>query len=336
MSSQDDGGRRSTVHTPHDAIRKDIIMGTVSGARSTRFQPRLSGNPKGRPKKVAPKTPSISEIPVLQATLDIAGRPMTITEAGRKTEVTMFQALVTNFAKQAFDGSPFASNKMIELIIEAQRREALDLEQQRALWKYYKESCAILDDEARSKGLQPPSHLPHPDDIIINSSGPVLFLGPLDDAGLRSMEQTLRFRDLMILQHGYDMRFAPRSKEQKSYLTYAAFQAQMFDRGLPPRLQLTFDQWFHRTWRAERLPKLQIMKKLYRGWRAEGANYRRGTFLPSLEWGIAVHKALVAYGNAVSKLKVDQLDGVRELEVPEVAAAVEQFQTALEAPRFPP
>lgn len=327
MSAQDKQGAAPAGQARHDTIWKDIIMGQTADPRASRFKPGQSGNPKWRPsKKVTPDMPQIKDIGVFEAALNVARTPVTITEAGVTKEVSMAEAVVRALILSALKGNPYAANKAMEFLREVQTREAQELERERALWRSYKENCIVLDKLARLEGRPPGRHLPHPDDVVIDPTGPVRFVGPMDEAGQRKMEQTIRLRDLLILQDAYDTRFGPRKNREEPYRSSARFFAHGLERSLPPRVRLTNFQWLMQSDRAERTPKLKLLKILYRGWRAEGCKYPRGMIYPSLEWGAEFASA----GADCAKLVVEHASRgtpVDKLfEFADVAAAASRLQ----------
>ena len=259
-------------------------MGTAPPA-DTRFRPGQSGNPKGRPRKAASAMPPVSEIGLLSAALEFSKLPMTITESGERKEVTMAQALVRNMGKLAFAGSAYANYRLNEMIEAAQTREALELQQRRALWLEYKIACAQEDELARLRGAKPPKHLPHPDDVVIEPGDPVRFIGPLDESDQRRLDDAIRHRDMLILQNAFDQRYGPGATWRKPYRSSAALHARIIDAMLPPRLRLKEADWINRLFDTDRIKKQEFLKLLYRGWRKLGVNFPRGANFPTQEWG---------------------------------------------------
>jgi len=180
-SSEDDGKRSSDPNAARDQKRRDIIMGTAPRGLDTRFQPGRSGNPKGRPKKAESEPVPTSAVPVLKAALNVATTPITITEGGVAREISTDEGILRSLAVKGLKGNAYAAIKALEFILRAQTHEANRIETSRNLWRMYKEKCHLIDEAAKLDGRPPQRHLPHSDDVIIEESGPVRFIGPLDD-----------------------------------------------------------------------------------------------------------------------------------------------------------
>jgi Family of unknown function (DUF5681) len=155
------------------------------------FKKGTSGNPKGRPKKKAmqPGFGALGTADRLAAmALDEAGRPVTVREGDKVSEVPAMQALLRTMFRAAAQGDAKAGRQLLEVIARAESartEKALAILQSAA---EHIEKCAPIFEKHEREGLDPPDIYPHPDDFIIDEvTGEVTIDGPKtkDEAGAR-------------------------------------------------------------------------------------------------------------------------------------------------------
>jgi hypothetical protein len=155
------------------------------------FKKGTSGNPKGRPpkKKAVPGFGALGTADRLAAmALDEAGRPVTVREGDKVSEVPAMQALLRTMFRAAAQGDAKAGRQLLEVIARAESartEKALAILQSAA---EHIEKYAPIFEKHEREGLDPPDVYPHPDDFIIDGvTGEVRIDGPTtkDEAGAR-------------------------------------------------------------------------------------------------------------------------------------------------------
>ncbi|MGE3645013.1 MAG: DUF5681 domain-containing protein [Beijerinckiaceae bacterium] len=280
-------------------IREHTIMGRThpAPARDTRFKPGRSGNPKGRPRRSEPEALSIEQQPTKSALIRASRQKLQVREGDRIFEMDATTALVRAAQQTALKGSPYMQHRMLETIMKIEREEAGELESSRTFWADYKKCCYELLESERMARNPHTALYPHPDDVIIASSGKVSFVGPMDEAGQTALERTIAIRDLLVLQDEWDCRSRPEPRGSRDKFIGAAYLfAHALNGSLPPRLQLTNSRWFWTSERARYATTRELLKTLYRGWRALGFAYRRGHRFPDRDMAVKCLKFAFAVG----------------------------------------
>jgi hypothetical protein len=167
----------------------------------SRFTKGKSGNPKGRPKKCAPKKPAQANTSTLgllanKLLIEEAYRPVTIREGEKVIELPTIQAVHRATAVSALKGDRFARRALVE---QVQQVEATKAEERLELIKTlieYKEYWTRIIAEARRTGRAEPQPVPHPDDIFIDfGSGDYQICGPMTDDEKRDWDRRTNRRD---------------------------------------------------------------------------------------------------------------------------------------------
>lgn len=146
---------------------------------ATRFQPGVSGNPKGRPKgsrnRRKLKDSRLQDIIIAEAYRDIPVR-----DGERMIDIPIAQAVVRALAVNAAKGQPRAQTLFTQLLTATeQAQEAEFLRQLENAFEYKVNWELELDHRART-GATGPEPLPHPDDVHINmNTGAVHIRGPI-------------------------------------------------------------------------------------------------------------------------------------------------------------
>jgi hypothetical protein len=156
------------------------------------FKKGTSGNPKGRPPKKKAVPPGFGALGTADRlgamALDEAGRPVTVREGDKVSEIPAMQALLRTMFRAAAQGDAKAGRQLLEVIARAESartEKALGLLQFSA--EHIEKYGPIFEKHER-EGLSPPDIYPHPDDFIINeATGEVTIDGPTtkDQAGAR-------------------------------------------------------------------------------------------------------------------------------------------------------
>ncbi len=211
---------------------------------------------------------------------------VTIREGDETRQMPAIEAILRAQTKSAASGNAYAQKHMIERFMWADRERRAEIEESNAFWREYVAWHREQIAEAERKGEPPPTPLPHPDDIVIDDEKGVRFIGPVDEAWAAKLEETIKLRDLHLIQDVLEVRQAVDLHGPDRPGTALAF-AIILNNSLPPRLRLADAEAeaFMRPY--EIMPKRQLLKTLYRAWREIGAPRRRGWMYPPRRWGLA-------------------------------------------------
>ena len=153
-----------------------------------RFRKGVSGNPRGRPRKIRALVstkiggqPGIGfEDRIKSLAIEEAYRLITIREGDRTERIPVIQAILRKVAVAAANGNIRAQQNYLNLLIgaEADRRVAT-MELLKIAIDYKEHWHHVLAERAR-KGTTGPEPVPHPDDVIIDyDTGKIRIDGPV-------------------------------------------------------------------------------------------------------------------------------------------------------------
>jgi hypothetical protein len=274
-----------------ERMKEEIIHGVGYGRPPvhSRFQKGTSGNVKGRPRSAPDPNLMISDLPTVSAILKGAQQKVKMRDGDKIAEVPFREGLVRAMQASALKGDSRAQRLLLQELRSAEERQAIEVQNDREWAREYKAFAHRAIEEARAAGEPPPQILPHPDDIVIDNEVGLRFVGPIDEEGQRKLEETLRFRDLLIMQDELDQRLwphankAPGSLSERGRVGGAFLFASALDRTVPERYRLSDHELILRTIRYEGMSKRTLLKELYNGWRALGRNVPRGSTFASFE-----------------------------------------------------
>jgi hypothetical protein len=252
--------------------------------KTTRFRKGQSGNPRGRPKREDLGIGGSRSLDAL--VLAEAERRVTIREGDETREITAVEAVQRSQLVSATKGSPHAQRNFLDRYGAAELRKRRQIEKQNEIWRQYVTRTRDEIAEAERNGDPPPNPLPHPDDVIIDHERGVRFVGPIDEEGATRFEETCRLRDILLMQQALDEREAGHpTRVDSNYEPGAALLlATILNESLPPRMRLSDQRLIIKLMDHETLTKRELLKRLYREWRALGYNFRRGAVSASMSF----------------------------------------------------
>jgi hypothetical protein len=267
-----------------DGIKREVLFGVGYGRppEHTRFKKGQSGNPKGRPKR---QDAGLSGSPILrELILKENERLVTIREGDELGHMSTFELTLRAETKSAVSGNAYAQKHKIERHFWADRERRAEIEESNASWRRYVAWHREQIAEAERKGEPPPALLPHPDDVIIDDETGVRLIGPVNRAELAKLEETIKVRDILIIQDALDhcLTGDPDGDDQPGT---ALLFAMLLDKSVPARFRLSETDWSLRMMRYDRMPKRALLKAVYGAWKALGRRVPRGRTLPPLRWG---------------------------------------------------
>lgn len=285
-----------------EQIKKEILFGVGYGKppQHTRFKKGQCGNPKGRPKAVDLDLDSDRSANAIA--LKEAERLITVREGATTREMPAINAVARKQIATAFGGSAYAQKHLTERYHWAELERRHKIAKEIEVFTYYVESRRAEIAEAKTNGQPPPNPLPHPDDVVIDREKGVRFIGPLCEEDVARLEHTLKFRDVLLLQHALDEREVgdPNSEDILDRPGSAYVFAETLNNGVPERFRLSDIKILLKLSRYKTMPKRALLKELYGAWRAVGAPARRGMTFPTIRFAKQVMESI---NQAIEKLR---------------------------------
>jgi len=188
-------------------------------------------------------------------------------------------------ARAAFAGAVKGNARSQALVFDLLRKgdeaRAQEIRRSNEFWRNYKNRISAEIEEAKKRGIPAPAALPHPDDILIDYEKGPQFLGPIDEAEHKTMQDTVRCRDVLIMQDALDRRSEGMGYDE---VGSAELLAMVLEHGVPQRLRLSETEWVFRAMKYENMPKRVLLKLLHESWGKIGRPLPRGFVFPDLSW----------------------------------------------------
>lgn len=222
-----------------------------------------------------------------KSVLEEANRKISLRSDGRAQEATLADIIIRKLFQVATNGSVHALGHAIRNITEAQTLNQALIRQKVERGTQVKERMQQRLEQAIRDGLDPVWVVPHPDDVVIDEDEGWRMNGPVDEDGLQPIRQSVRMRDVFLLQAVLEERLSPYSsvdpddvpavdKPGSTSLVFAFLLndslAARFQKSIP---QVLFEMTLH-----QRLTKRELLKATYRAWAAIGQPKPRGAVMP--------------------------------------------------------
>ena len=308
-----------------EEIKRRVIFGEGVGygkpPEQSQFKKGQSGNPKGRPRKT-PTDLSLTDQPTLSAVLNIANKMVSVREDGRSTEMTIREAMAKATFASALKGNARSQALGFALLKSGEKARAIEIRGSNEFWSDYKWKVSAQIAEAQKQGLAVPTPLPHPDDIVIDHVNGPRFLGPIDETEQAMIDDTLRYRDVLIIQNALDRREGVGHDDEPGS---AELLAVVFEHGIPPRLRLSTTQWALRAMKYESMSKRTLLKLLYESWGKLGRPLPRGFLFPDLNWMKNRISMVIGLLHDIRRLNLDPLKMTKHEWEETVVGLIERY-----------
>ncbi|MDB5538894.1 MAG: hypothetical protein JWQ89_621 [Devosia sp.] len=280
-----------------EAAKSEILHGTgyKRPPQHSRFKKGQSGNPKGRPKA---QDLGMGQRSSSALALNEAERLITVREGDKVHQIPAIEAVHRAQYASATKGNAHAQKHIIENYKQADRARRQEIRENNEWWAGYVRRGREAHAYAAENGLPVPPSLPHPDDVVIDSERGVRFSGPFDDVSAENFRNTVRLRDVLIMQDALQQREVEQAGHGEHGTALACVM--LLDRGFPERFRLSESDWTMRMLRLEGVTKRELRRRLTHDWAALGVDWHPDSRLPTLSKFLAMLDQLM---EAVAELE---------------------------------
>lgn len=288
MSSDEDNDDDKKDRLNDKAVEQakhEALFGTgyKSPPRHTQFKKGMSGNPKGRPRRVRNEEIDFADQPLFQNARRIANQKLTVREGNKTVEMTKREIALNTAFKEGVSGNARMLGIWLEHALKADLLWPKHIRAQAERVAAWKEEQQKLIEEAQREGRDTRLILPHPDDIEFHGEEGCRITGPFDEESLLRIEELARMRDVLFLQEALDERThspapdVPEDEESVLSRPGAGLVAWLInDRCLPARFKLDNYAVLGIRMRYDRLNRRELLKATYQAWQSIGARRPRG------------------------------------------------------------
>lgn len=256
-------------------IREQIILrpyeiGYGKPPVQGQFAKGKSGNPKGRPKKVASEKritkPAAIDVATRDLVLRFADRQVNARGGDGDVKVTAEEAVLHSLLSSAVKGNSNAQKSFLDRVERFRAALSAEIAADHDFWRNYAENYAARAEAMRRAGKVVPADWIHPDDLVFLEGQHVMLKGGADGSEAKlNRDYAVGFRDACMLQLVMDERcFGGPLAHIPLFMS--GVMAALMNSGLPKRLQLDEDQYLLRHMRNSELRTPELRRRLKEAW----------------------------------------------------------------------
>lgn len=177
------------------ANNRDYEVGYSKPPKHSRFKPGQSGNPGGRPRGAKNKKSALNEERLKTIILEEAYRMIKVNDGPNQVSVPMAQAVVRSLAHNAVKGNTTAQRLFAEMLASTEAANAKMMQELFESAIDYKQNWNAELKRREQLGIDAPSPIPHPDDVVLNArTGTVHFKGPMTEEEKQTWDMLIQKR----------------------------------------------------------------------------------------------------------------------------------------------
>ncbi len=195
---------------------------------------------------------------------------------GKKVDLTNFEIMEQKLFESGIAGNAYAQREYLRRADKVAAKKSKEIAAECARWTDFKEVQQRRLAQAKANGAPQARILPHPDDIIIDYERGVRFLGPVDEEEWQEFDGMVKVRHAMFVQQAMEDAVDGVPLRARPSMGAAMTAAILFDRMMPPSLQMSMSDRMFLAFDLRQLPARDVLRRCRAAWKAAGCDAPRG------------------------------------------------------------